>query len=178
MFSLGGALHKVKPILRYRSFAITVLILFLAVGAHGSSVIDRTPGNSAAYSQGLAGIGQTFIAQEPFLQDASLILTASPDSRVWWNDAHLQLVSNFPIGRGGPTAPNVIYTSPRVDFSTLSQVGQLFEYPTYELKLSSAGLSGVLPITIGAKYSLLLSNFGQSGDSFWAFNQPRGYAQG
>jgi len=131
-----------------------------------------------SYSTNLNGIGQSFIAKEPYLQDASFLLTNSPDTRVWWNDAHIQIIHGLPVGIGAD-GQNAIYTSPRIDFASLPQTGTVFgSLPVYELAFSQTGLHAPVRITVGDVYTLTLSNFGTVGDSFYADNQPSFFSDG
>ena len=163
-----------------RAFGCAAAITCLAsTHVRALTVIDHLHDfNGLTFGITLNGIGQTFTATDPYLVDASFALTSSPDSRVWWNDAHIQVFKGFPdsFGPGNNTA---IFTSPRIDFATLPQIGTFGGVtPVYELRLSTHGLTDALSLTPGAVYSLTLSNFGTIGDAFYAANQPSYYAGG
>jgi hypothetical protein len=123
-------------------------------------------------------MGQTFVARDPFMADASFALTESPDDRVWWNDAHIQVFRGFPDSFGAN--PNTaIFTSPRIDFTLLPQIGTSpAGRRIFELRFSTHGLNAALPLIVGDMYSMTLSNFGTTGDAFYASHQPSFYSDG
>jgi len=149
------------------------------VGELRATVIDHLSDyNVLIFTSNVNGIGQTFTAPDPFLQDASLALTESPDGRVWWNDAHIQVFHGFPDSFGA-TGNTAIFTSPQIDFTSLPQIGTSpAGRPIFELRFSTHGLSALLPLVAGDVYTMTLSNFGTTGDAFYASHQPSFYPDG
>jgi hypothetical protein len=141
-------------------------------------VIDHfAPSSLFEFTLGVNGVGQTFTAGDTALRDASFNLTSSPGgSRVFFNDAHLQVFSGSPQNFG-PNADNALFTSARIDLAALPQTGTFADHPLYELKFSAFGMSE-LPLVPGQTYTIAVSNFGSTGDLFFAAHQPSVYPDG
>ncbi len=137
----------------------------------GSVIDSRTLSpNAVGTRNDLNGIGETFVADAAMLQDAS-ILVATPNSPQagfgladLWQHARIELRSGYPQTFSGTAG--VIFRSDDINLATLPLLGQVSFAPFFdvrELKLSAAGLSLPIPLTVGATYTLDLIDL--SGDA-------------
>jgi hypothetical protein len=121
--------------------------------------------NGLHHETDLNGIGETFIAPDNLLMNASLLLVAPPGGVVSsWGDAHLEIRRGEPGNFFGGDG-NVVFRSQQIDFSALPYLGttSFAGYSMYELALNQWGLNGTLTLDQGQLYSLILINYGSLG---------------
>ncbi len=162
-----------------RIVATLVCALFCAVPASATTIDYLFTYNNLSYRTDLNGVGQTFVAVDPFLADASLLLTTSPAGNPdWWTNGHAELRRGLP-GNFDGTSGNVLFRSGVIDFHNLPQVGIAPNgQPLFELRLSNSGLLGPIATAVGDTYSLLLIDNGTSGSVNYASHQPSTYPFG
>lgn len=134
--------------------------------------------------EALDAVGETFVADDTTLQDASLGLTTYGRTyRPTWPQAHLE------VWLGGPTdygkAGGLLFKSSQIDFSSLPVVGNVLGESLLEAKLSDWGYTNPLPLIPGDTYSLMITNdppfsTSNTGDRYMyiAAMEPRVYLDG
>lgn len=134
--------------------------------------------NLLVLTDGVNGIGQTFVATDPFIVDASLLLTsADPDIGEWTDQAHFELRRGLPGNLDG-TSGNVLFRSGAIDATSLPQVGMLFGRPLYELQLTKVGLGAPIATVAGETYTLALVGDETIGSMNYAAILPQTYPSG
>jgi hypothetical protein len=164
--------------------AIFLIGLFMQpVMLHGEEVIDHLFDYIALINKSdLNGIGQTFVAPDSLLTDATFLIVEpshSLPSFSWWDDAHFEVRHGLP-GNFYGNSGNILFRSEKVDFNLLPILGtsRFGNRTLYGLSLSQWGLDAPLSINPGETYSLILINYGSSGYISYAEHQPSSYASG
>jgi hypothetical protein len=163
---------------------IALLAVFLQpVLLHGAVIDYLSAYNELESRNEFNGIGQTFVAPDKLLTDASLLLVELPDSfpgfSSWWNDARFEVRRGLPGNFYGNDG-NILFQSEKIVFNSLPAAGtSAFGKRTlYLLSLSQWGLDAPLAVNPGETYSLILINYGNPGNIGYAQKQPSSYPAG
>ncbi len=140
------------------SIALVVLVYLNlpAVTAYATTVDYLSNPSFAQVVDNSNGIGQTFTANDRFLQNGTLAITDFPIPPQW-TDAHLQVRRGLPgsfLGKNG----NILFTSSKIDFSKLPKIGTFGAGTVFGINLTDWGYDAPLSLTPGDTYSLLLIN--------------------
>jgi hypothetical protein len=159
-------------------FALVACLVCAAAPARGETLDYLMTFTGFSFRDDLNGIGQTFVATDPFITDASLLLVSPfPNQGPWWQDAHLEVRRGLPQNFDGSSG-NVLYRSGVIDFAALPQVGTFDGHTLYELSLSAMGQVQPLPTVPGETYSLVVVHGGTTGYINFANHAPGTYALG
>ncbi len=146
-------------------FSIPIVLLFVLLLASTMPVYANGIDYWFVYNTGvqtccLNGVGQTFMAPQGAVTNASILLMGLSSSGLasTWADPHFEIRSGLP-GNFDGSSGNVVFQSQQIDFASLPIVGSAFGYPLYELSLNDWGLNSPITLNQGELYSLVLINY-------------------
>jgi hypothetical protein len=144
--------------------SLAVIFLLTSIPAYAATLDYLSVYNVGVQRGDIDGLGQTFIAPDSVLTNASILLmglsSSGPGST--WGDARFEIRQGLPgdfFGNDG----NVVFQSQTIDFSLLPVVGSFAWYPLYELSLNQWGLNNPISLNQGQVYSLVFLNYGTPG---------------